>query len=65
MSGSSYPSIGLSYFVIAKLKMLVTIYKDDNATVKRLKKLLNIKMIHYFEVDRNQLNILKVSYCKK
>jgi hypothetical protein len=61
MSGRTYPSIGSAYFFLTKLKIYLTDDKNDSALVKRLKSSLAAKMFFYFEEDRSQLNILKVS----
>ena len=61
MSGTKYASIGSAYFLLSKLKNYLINDKNDNLIIKRLKKLLLTKMIHYFEEDRHQLNMLKVS----
>ncbi|CAF4268238.1 unnamed protein product, partial [Rotaria sp. Silwood2] len=59
LCGSNYPSIGSTFFFINKLKLFLMKDKEDNVIVKRLKKLLLTKMVHYFEEDRNQFNLLK------
>ena len=61
MSGTKYASIGAAFFLLSKLKDYLMNDKSDNLIVKRLKKLLLTKMIQYFEEDRHQLSILKVS----
>ena len=61
MSGSKYPSIGCAYFVLAKLRLFLSNDVADNAAARRIKKLLLAKYIQYFEDDRQQLNLLKVS----
>ena len=61
MSGSKYPSIGCAYFVLAKLRLFLSNDVADNAVARRIKKLLLAKYIQYFEDDRQQLNLLKVS----
>ena len=61
MSGRTYPSIGSAYFILTKLKNYLADDKNDNALVKRLKGSLATKLAHYFEEDRTQLNLLKVS----
>ena len=61
MSGTKYPSIGCAYFVLAKLRLFLCNDVADNAVAKRIKKLLLAKYIQYFEDDREQLNLLKVS----
>ena len=61
LSGSAYPSMGSAYFILAKLKNFLINNSNNNMTVQNLKKLLLSKMIYYFEEDRIQLDLLKVS----
>ncbi|CAF3926623.1 unnamed protein product [Rotaria sp. Silwood1] len=59
VSGKTYPSMSSANFIYTKLKSFLMKDSKDNMTVKRLKKLLLSKMIHYFEEDEVQLNLLK------
>ncbi|CAF3158305.1 unnamed protein product, partial [Rotaria sp. Silwood2] len=59
VSGKTYPTMSSAYFIFTKLKSFLMKDSNDNMTVKRLKKLLLSKMIHYFEEDEVQLNLLK------
>ncbi|CAF3881450.1 unnamed protein product, partial [Rotaria sp. Silwood1] len=59
VSGKKYPSMSSAYFIFIKLKSFLIKDSQDNVTVKRLKKSLLSKMIHYFEEDEVQLNLLK------
>ncbi|CAF3363162.1 unnamed protein product [Rotaria socialis] len=59
LSGKAYPTIGLAYFFISRLKMFLMKDKDDNAFVKKLKQLILSKMIFYFDQDVDQLDLLK------
>lgn len=61
MSGRTYPSIGSAYFILTKLKNYLADDKNGNPLVKRLKSSSATKLVHYFEEDRSQLNLLKVS----
>lgn len=61
MSGCSYPSIGLAYFVLIKLKSFLINNKNDNSVIKRMKKSLATQYFHYFEENGSQLKTLKVS----
>ena len=61
LSGSNYPTMGFTFYFINRLKLFLMKDKDDNPIVKRLKKLLLTKLVHYFEEDRNQFDLLKVS----
>jgi hypothetical protein len=61
ISAKHYPSMGLAFFILTKLKSFLTKNKDDNPIVKNLKKLLMGKMNHYFDGNYGQLNLLKVS----
>ncbi|CAF2776273.1 unnamed protein product [Rotaria sp. Silwood2] len=59
LSGKNYPTIGLAYFLISRLKMFLIKDKDDNAFVKRLKKSILSKMAFYFDQDVDQSDLLK------
>ena len=61
LSGSAYPSMGSAYFILTKLKNFLMSNSNDNMTVQNLNKLLLSKMIYYFEEDRIQLDLLKVT----
>ncbi|CAF3901569.1 unnamed protein product [Rotaria sp. Silwood1] len=59
VSGKTYPAMSSAYFIFIKLKSFLMKDSKENMTVKRLKKLLLSKLIHYFEEDEVQLNLLK------
>ncbi|CAF1535418.1 unnamed protein product [Adineta ricciae] len=59
ISGRNYCTIGAAFFILMKLKGSLSDDQNDILIVKRLKKLLLAKFIHYYEQDRDQLNILK------
>ncbi|CAF3885577.1 unnamed protein product [Rotaria sp. Silwood1] len=61
ISGQHYPTMGSAFFILTKLKTYLSKDIHDNSIVKNFKKLLMGKMIHYFDEDRTQLNLLKVS----
>lgn len=61
LSGSSYPSIGFSYYIYIRLKNFLEDHsKKDNQVLKLLKSLLLKQLVHYFEDDDEQLQLLKV-----
>jgi hypothetical protein len=62
MSGRQYPSIGLAFYLLMRLKsFLQHREKKESLMVKRLKQLLLGKFLHYFENDHEQMQLLKVS----
>ena len=61
LSGRSYPSIGFAYYIYLRLKNFLQDHsKKDNPIAKRLKMLLLKQLVHYFEEDEMQLQLLKV-----
>jgi hypothetical protein len=61
LSGRSYPSIGFSYYIYIRLKNFLQDHsKKDNSIMKRLKHLLLKQLVHYFEDDEAQFQLLKV-----
>ena len=61
MSGRSYPTAGLSYYVIVKLHRYLLEVKDDSAQVRSLKKSLLTKFEYYFLAEKEQIKLLKVN----
>jgi len=62
MSGKNYPSIGLAYHAIQKLKHFCANNSEDNEHVKELKKLLLTKIYKYFYHDMEQFEYFQVNY---
>jgi hypothetical protein len=62
MSGKNYPSIGLSYHVVQKLKQFCTNYTNDNEHIIELKKLLLTKLYQYFYSDDEQYEYFQVNF---
>ena len=61
MSGRSYPTAGLSYYVIVKLHRYLLEVKDDSVQVRSLKKSLLTKFEYYFLAEKEQIKLLKVN----
>jgi hypothetical protein len=62
MSGSRYPTIGLAFYVLTRLKNFLQHHdKKESLMEKRFKQLLLKQLLHYFESDDKQLELLKVS----
>jgi hypothetical protein len=63
MSGHQYPSIGLAFYLLVRLKTFLQQQQQDkkeNIMIKLLKQLLLSQFIYYFESDNEQLELLKV-----
>lgn len=60
MSGKQYPTVGLCYYTIIKLKAFLTDHVNNAPSVKCLKLMLLNELRHYFFSDQDQLNILQV-----
>jgi hypothetical protein len=63
MSGHHYPSIGLAFYLLVRLKTFLQQQQQDkkeNIMIKLLKQLLLSQFIYYFESDNEQLELLKV-----
>lgn len=67
MSGRQYPSIGLAYYLIIRLKNFLQRHDKKVLLEKRLKQLLMNQFLSYFRNEDEQMEILKVSnydlYC--
>lgn len=62
LSGRDYPSIGLAFYLLLRLKNFLEQHeKKENNINKRLKQLLLSQFIYYFESDNQQVQLLKVS----
>jgi hypothetical protein len=62
MSGRQYPSIGLAFYLLTRLKIFLQQHdKIENPIQKRLKQMLLAQFMHYFESDDEQIQLLKVS----
>ncbi|CAF1127762.1 unnamed protein product, partial [Rotaria magnacalcarata] len=61
MSGKNYPSIGLAFHAVHKLKHFCTKDRPFEEQIKQLKKLLLAKLYHYFYDDVEQNEHLQVS----
>ncbi|CAF3455414.1 unnamed protein product [Rotaria sp. Silwood2] len=62
LSGRDYPSIGLAFYLLSRLKtFLQKLEKKENILIKRLKQLLLLQFIYYFECDDQQVQLLKVN----
>ncbi|CAF0836709.1 unnamed protein product [Didymodactylos carnosus] len=62
MLGRQYPSFGFAFYVLMRLKGFLQDHpKKENSIAKRLKQLLLTKLLFYFESDKEQLYLLKVS----
>ena len=60
MSGKNYPTIGLSYYAIYKIKWFCSNNDNCNEQIKKFKKMLLDKLNQYFHNDDEQLQQLKV-----
>jgi hypothetical protein len=60
MSGSRYPSIGICYYTIQKLKSFCAKNMDCDDQMKKMKKMLFDRLSKYFHDDYNQLQHLQV-----
>ena len=61
MSGRQYPSIGLSLYLLTRLKNFLQQHETSQSLIiKRLKQLLLAKFLYYFEHDSEQMQLLKV-----
>lgn len=60
MSGKKYPTAGLCYYVIVKLKAYLTDINHDNQSIKYLKQMLLDEFDHYFYSNEEQLKLLQV-----
>ncbi|CAF2967829.1 unnamed protein product [Rotaria sp. Silwood2] len=61
MSGRRYPSIGLAFYLLTRLKNFLQHHdKKESLIEKRLKQLLLKQFLHYFESDSEQLELLKL-----
>jgi len=62
MSGRRYPSMGIAFYLLARLKYFLQHHeKKENLVMKRFKQLLLAKFSYYFETDDEQMSLLKVS----
>ena len=62
MSGREYPSIGLGFYLLVRLKNFLQHHeKKENSLMKKFKQLLLKQYIHYFENNYEQMELLKVS----
>jgi hypothetical protein len=61
MSGKYYPSIGLAFHAIKKLKQFCLNDNTDNEHVNELKKLLSAKLYQYFYSDTEQYEHFQVN----
>jgi hypothetical protein len=61
LSGTTYPTAGLCYYSIQKLKFFLHYINEDTPTIKALKHMLLIQFEKYFYSDQQQLMLLKVS----
>ncbi|CAF3982844.1 unnamed protein product [Rotaria magnacalcarata] len=60
MSGRRYPSIGVAFYVLTRLKnFLQQNHRKESLMEKRLKQLLLKQFLHYFESDDEQMELLK------
>ncbi|CAF3371112.1 unnamed protein product [Rotaria sp. Silwood2] len=59
MSGKNYPTVGLSYYALHKIKWFCNNSENCNEQIKRLKKILLDKLNQYFYYDDEQLQQLK------
>ena len=61
MSGRQYPSMGIAYYVLVRLKSFLQQHdRKESLILKRFKQLLLTQFLHYFEDDYDQSQILKV-----
>jgi hypothetical protein len=61
VSGKNYSTIGLGYFAITNLKEYLE-ERTGNDEIDKLKDLLLDQLMHYFENDFDQDELLKVNY---
>ena len=62
MSGSQYPTIGLAYYSLTRLKNFLQQHdKKETLMEKRLKQLLLKQFLYYFDSDDEQIELLKVN----
>lgn len=60
MSGKHYPTIGLSYYAIERIKSFCARNNDSDEQIKKMKKMLYEKLKKYFHDDAEQLKIFQV-----
>ena len=61
MSGRQNPSIGLSLYLLTRLKNFLQQHETNQSLIiKQLKQLLLAKFLYYFEHDSEQMQLLKV-----
>ncbi|CAF2074197.1 unnamed protein product [Rotaria magnacalcarata] len=59
MSGRQYPSIGLAYYLLARLRSFLQQHnKKESLLEKRLKQLLLKKFLNYFDNENEQMELL-------
>ncbi|CAF4508370.1 unnamed protein product [Rotaria magnacalcarata] len=62
MSGRQYPSIGLAYYLLARLRSFLQQHnKKESLLEKRLKQLLLKKFLNYFDNENEQMELLMVN----
>jgi hypothetical protein len=62
MSGRQYPTIGLAYYLLTRLKSFLQQHdKKETLMEKRLKQLLLKQFLYYFDSDDDQIELLKVN----
>ena len=62
MSGKNYPSIGLAYYAVQRIKQFCSNDNISNNHIKELKKLLLKKLYTYFFDDLEQYQYFQVKY---
>lgn len=60
MLGRNYPTIGLCYYAIQKIRFFCAKNDDSDEQIKKMKKMLLEKLSKYFLDDSEQLKILQV-----
>ena len=62
MSGRQYPSIGLAYYLLMRLKHFLQQHdKKESLLEKRLKQLLLKEFLYYLDSEGEQMELLKAS----
>jgi hypothetical protein len=61
MSGQQYPTIGVAFCSIRKIKSFLESNEESNTFINEMKDLLLEQLIHYIDDDKDQLNLIIVS----
>ena len=62
MSGQKYPTIGVAFCSIRKIKSFLESNEENNTFINEMRDLLLEQLIHYIDNDKDQLNLIIVSW---